>query len=1309
MKVLFDTSIVDQIIVGRVFPHIYAFSTPDAPNSLKVGDTYRLVVKRIEEWKKHYQDINQEYEHSAKLDDERIFRDFEVHKFLINEKNREQLKPEDIDGKYYSREFFKNATIQDLNDAIEDIKKSASNNDGKYKFYTSERLPETFTYQRGIIDYDLRPNQQETVLKFREALAKGYSNLLMYAVMRFGKSFTAMCCAIDFDFDAKIVVVLSAKADVETEWKQTIETHKKFIDFDFLNKTNLDSNNLIISEKINNGRKIVVFLTLQDLAGKDIKKRHKELFTNHVDLLIIDETHFGARAPEYGKVLKNIGLKREEIELELEDNEITLDDAAHVLKDFNPRVTLHLSGTPYRILLGDEFTEDQIIAFYQFVDIVEEQKKWDEKYLPTGEKKEWENPYYGFPQMVRFAFNPNESSRAKMKELRDGGKTNALSHLFRTKSIRKSSDNSHKEFKFEKEILELFQVIDGFKSENGILGFLNYDKINEGKLCRHIVCVLPFKSSCDALEKLIKDNIASFINLKDFEIINISGLDSYKEYPSIKNIKQKIQNCEELNKKTITLTVNRMLTGTTVQEWDTMFYFKDTASPQEYDQSIFRLQNQFVKTFKDPDNNEFTKVNMKPQTLLVDFDPDRMFQMQIQKSLFYNINTDKKGNEILEERLAKELEISPIICANQDKLVQITPTNIIDAVRNYSQNKSIIDEASDVPYDSLLLENSEIWALINSIQPIDAKKGLEIKPAEDEGSEFEFQDNDTKNDSENTSTTSENSEADTQSKDADDIKIIEKKLAAYRLRILFYSFLTKSKISTLKNVIQSLENDENKRILKNVGLFAKDLVLIEKLSSPIILSQFEWKIKNINDLGHDTSLESVERAKRALKKFARVSDSEIVMPLNVAMDLVEFLPKNEISENTKFLDLASKQGELAIAIYDKFYKTNPNIINNIYSITTSTLAYELTKKVYESLNLPIENILNFNSFELIGPDKSKYIEIIKKLNIDVILAGPPFHKKDGGGRADSGSGSAIYHEFYNLAIDLKPKFISMLMKASWYSGGKGVGIEEFRLNFISDKRIAILHDYPDPEQYFESPVSLRGGICTFLWDSNHNDDCKIYNHINNKLFFKTRQLKTKDINILIRYNVGVEILEKVLQLKENSIYEGAFSRNVFNLASNDKNVVSKPNVGLLKVYLVKGKSGFIDKKNIPNYSKLLKTINKWKVLVAKASPGFDELPHSIISEPIISEPSSLCTDSHLLVRECESELEAENFKIYMKTKFFRFLMLLAKNNHNMNKEIFRFIPNVNLNKKWKDTELYQKYNLDHSQIQFIESVVKEKN
>ncbi len=106
---------------------------------------------------------------------------------------------------------------------------------------------------------------------------------------------------------------------------------------------------------------------------------------------------------------------------------------------------------------------------------------------------------------------------------------------------------------------------------------------------------------------------------------------------------------------------------------------------------------------------------------------------------------------------------------------------------------------------------------------------------------------------------------------------------------------------------------------------------------------------------------------------------------------------------------------------------------------------------------------------------------------------------------------------------------------------------------------------------------------------------------------------------------------------------------------------------------------------------------------------FDELPHSIISSPIVSEPGSLCTDTHLLVRVFKNNPEAENFNCYMKTKFFRFMMLLAKNNQNMSKDVFQFVPLQNFDKKWSDKQLYSKYKLSAEEINFIESVIKERN
>ena len=41
--------------------------------------------------------------------------------------------------------------------------------------------------------------------------------------------------------------------------------------------------------------------------------------------------------------------------------------------------------------MNSEFTKDDIIAFYQFTNIADDQQKWDNEYLTKDDTKEWEN------------------------------------------------------------------------------------------------------------------------------------------------------------------------------------------------------------------------------------------------------------------------------------------------------------------------------------------------------------------------------------------------------------------------------------------------------------------------------------------------------------------------------------------------------------------------------------------------------------------------------------------------------------------------------------------------------------------------------------------------------------------------------------------------------------------------------------------------------------------------------------------------------------------------------------------------------
>lgn len=1305
-----DTALLDGLIVGRVEPHIYAFSTETVPNYLKVGDTARGVRVRLDEWRKLFPNLVQQYEHSAQIDNETIFRDFAVHTFLEQEKGRTRLLPDTFGHlPYYSKEFFEGATTADLEEAISDIYQSAREKNGKYQFYSPDRLPQTFTYER-TDSYPPRANQQQVIENFRNAIADGRTNLLLYAVMRFGKSFTAMCCAKEMD--AEIVVIVSAKADVKQEWKKTVESHVYFAGYKFLDSASLNSNETIVADTLAAGDKVALFLTLQDLQGEEIKAKHKEVFEHKIDLLIVDETHFGARGASYGKVLQHYNLSKPQIEKELQsvDGFETLDQVDEAVKTLDTKIRIHLSGTPYRILMSDEFKKEDIIAFVQFTDIIDAQKQWDDEHLKEDDCNEWDNPYYGFPQMIRFAFNPNASSVKKMEELHKNGITYVFSELFRPQSMTTKRDGSHRQFLHEPEILDLLEVIDGTKEDENLLGFLDYDKIKDGKMCRHIVVVLPFRASCDAMAALIQREKNRFKNLCDYEVINIAGFDEELKYATTDIVKGKIKTCEENGRKTLTLTVNRMLTGTTVPQWDTMLYLKGTSSPQEYDQAIFRLQNQYVTTFKD-ENGRTIKYNMKPQTLLVDFDPNRMFRLQELKSQFYNVNTEVQGNAGLRERIAKELAISPIIVLNKHKLEEATPTNITDAVREYSRNRSVLDEASEIPTDSILLEDTELLNVLREIAPIDAKNGLQIKPTEGDGDDIDTPDTlDTPEGTENRDaepTDQPNQHPDRPNPAEEDDKL-EKRLAAYYARILFFAFLTDSTVKSLEEVIAAItQTSDNRRIANHLGLDRKVLEVIQEKSNPFILHDLDYKIENTNDLIRDAALRPMERVEIAMRRFGRLSDSEIVTPAKVADEMAAILPFEELSEkaDAKFLDIASKEGEFSVALYRRF---GEKVKLGLYAIETSSLAYEFTRKVYTLLGMPVENIYaDFTSYDLIGENNNEIIKQLTDMKFDVIIGNPPYQESDGGAGA---SAKPIYNQFVNVSKEVDSTYLCIIMPSRWMAGGKG--LDEFRNAMLNDKHIAELHDFMHPEDIFPN-TNNRGGVCYFMRNANYDNTehkVKIVTHYENYSHTAQRSLKTDDLDIFVRDSQAINILDKVVNaIHFQSISTIISARKPFGFESQIiKTSIfhdTRDNMDIpILCYGKAARIGYIELSEIHSH---LEWIDKWKVYVPESNNIGTEL-NDDNQNSFVGAPGTICTETYLVVgTELDlTQEKASNLSNYLRTRFARFLLSLAKISQHGTGKTYRFIPLQDFSKSWTDEELYTRYGLTAEETDFIESKIK---
>ena len=1292
-----DTRVIDKLIVGRIEPYIYAFTTETVPNYLKVGDTGRPLHLRLEEWRKVYPQLQHCYQHIAKAKEGLYFRDFAVHTFLEQEKGRKRLQRDTFPDVYYSREFFEEATPADIDEAIEDIEASAKANDGRYQFMNADRLVEVHTYDR-TASFDPRPNQAKTIENFAAAIANGHTNLLMYAVMRFGKSFTAMCCAVEMK--AKFVVVVSAKADVAGEWKRTVETHVRFEGYQFLTKEDLQTDYKKISNALESDEKIVLFLTLQDLQGRAIKKHHAEVFQKEIDLLLIDESHFGARAEEYGRVLRVQGEKAadEKFENEFVQDEISDGITDGVVKALRAKVRLHLSGTPYRILMGSEFSKEDMIACYQFADIVDEQKKWDEAHLHDDDTKEWDNPYFGFPQMIRFAFHPNRSTIAKLKALRDNGNTYAFNALLRPQSVQKDDKGAYKQFKHEAEILDLLRIIDGSAHDENILSFLDYPKLKEGKMCRHIVCVLPFRASCDAMEALLKKHHKEFKNLGEYEIINISGVDAASTYPNNSDVTTKIARCEREGKKTLTLTVNRMLTGSTVPEWDTMIYLKDTTSPQEYDQAVFRLQNQYVTTHQATSGEGEIKINRKPQTLLVDFDPDRLFRLQELKSHIYNANQETNGNSMLRTRIENDLTISPVITINAGKMEQITPAHIMDAVRRYSMNRGVMEEATDIPVDMALLDIPEVLNAIREQTEIDAAKGLELHQTDpEEGGDLELpEQGQDQQPTDRPDPTGQPDHAPTEQES----KSLEKQFRTYYAMILFFAFLTNTKVESLSDVIAAIKSsEENKRIAGNLGLKLRVLQWMQTRGHYNMLRELDYKIANINTLIRDEDkLTPIERARTAMKQFGRLSTSEIITPPEIASKMVAMLPKEELLKERlpRFLDIAAKQGEFALALIDYF---GDEVKEQIYSLPTSKVSYEFTRKIYELLEMPEEHIMtDFTTFDLIGENKETNIKQLQDMKFDVVVGNPPYHREDGGGRESAAV--PLYDKFVDVSKSVSGRYTSIIIPARWYSGGRG--LDDFRETMLADKHIRVLHDFPETKDCFDG-LNIRGGVCYFLRDMLHDGECEVYNASNGIEKSQKRPLKEGDIEVFIRYNQAISILRKVQKFKEETFDKYVSSSRPFGMRSNFNDFVAeKTETHSIKLYRF-GALGYIKPSNV---TRLAHLTDKYKVIVSKASPGGDDYPHSIVSKPIISEPKSVCTETYLVIKDVVSKEEAANLVSYIKTRFFRFMMSLIKNTQNISKKSYGLVPVQDFSKPWTDAELYKKYGITTEEQKFIESIIR---
>jgi site-specific DNA-methyltransferase (adenine-specific) len=484
-----------------------------------------------------------------------------------------------------------------------------------------------------------------------------------------------------------------------------------------------------------------------------------------------------------------------------------------------------------------------------------------------------------------------------------------------------------------------------------------------------------------------------------------------------------------------------------------------------------------------------------------------------------------------------------------------------------------------------------------------------------------------------------------------------------------------------------------------------------------------------------------------LNCIANLSNDEVFTPPSLANQVLDLLPQELFrSPKTRFLDPFTKSGVFLREIVKRLDKGLEDLIpdrqsridhimhNQVYGIACTELTALLARRsVYCSktangrfavsrFNNPEGNI----RYEAIqhtwvggkclfcgasqsvydrGTDAEQYAyqfihtdnpsQLTGNMTFDVIIGNPPYQLADGGNAA---SAKPLYHLFVQQAIRLSPRYLSMIIPARWYSGGKG--LDEFRDLMLNDTRLSYLVDYFDSNDCFPG-IDLSGGVCYFLWDQQHSGDCIVRSIINGKESIIQRPLIEKGNDSFVRFNSSISILEKIKQFQESSFIQLVSSRKPFGIATNEK-IDTEKGINGIKIYAYP-KNGYIESSKV---SANKQSVYKPKVLISYAYGERGNFPYLVIGKPFIGEVNSCCSETYLMIGPFDTTNECENVMSYIRTKFFRFLVLLRKNTQHATSKVYQFVPLQDFSHPWTDEMLYKKYNLTEDEIAFIESMIR---
>lgn len=601
-----------------IYPQIYAYTLPTIPENtgwIKIGYTERKNVdERILEQTKTAA-VNLPYDklwsEPAKFSNiDKWFTDKQLHSYIKKFKKVKQ-RPN-------TEWFYYDGTPEKAHADFDDFR----NNE--------------YSQVKEHLNYTLRSEQEEAV-NMTLAYAKSHEGgeFLWNAKPRFGKTLTTYDLARKLD--AINVLVVTNRPAIANSW---FDDFQKFIAWqtDYLFVSTSDSlkdrpvltrdDFLDVASENENIRQIA-FISLQDLKGAipfgGSHNKLKWVKDLDWDLLVVDESHEG----------------RDTFKTDIAFDQI------------KRKFTLNLSGTPFKALAADKFSDEQIYN-WTYADEQEAKQSWP---VDTEEN----NPYGKLPRLSMFSY---QMSQMITDEVNKGAKIDGenIDYAFDLNEFFETNDAG--KFIHEADIKKWIDTL----THNEKYPFSTPELRNELK---HTFWLLNRVASAKALEKLLRNDPV----FENYEIILAAGDGKSNDDDQTVNQKalDRVRDAIKNHDKTITLSVGQLTTGVTVPEWTAVLMLSNMKSPSLYMQAAFRAQN--------PWNYKVDGQMYQKETAYVfDFAPERTLKIYDD---FANNLSSKTANgggtsEDRKNNIRTLLNFFPVIAEdNEGKMVELDVNQVL--------------------------------------------------------------------------------------------------------------------------------------------------------------------------------------------------------------------------------------------------------------------------------------------------------------------------------------------------------------------------------------------------------------------------------------------------------------------------------------------------------------------------------------------------------------------------------------------------------------------------------------------------------